>query len=341
MELHKPPYRLKELKLEVTHDCHLRCVHCSSMSEVGTSRELSLEKCKEVLSEASEMGVVEVAFSGGEPLMWPHLTDAVHMATSCDMDVSLYTTGNAKGSEQIFDELKLAGIDHVMFSLFSEDRDAHEEITKVKGSFEITLAAVKKCIDLGLDVELHFVPLPYNFRSLRPISEMCKKLGVSRISVLRLVPQGRGASNETRVLNFDENKALRQLIVDLRKEGHEIRTGSPFNALMLRDKPQCCSGIDRLTVSPELRIFPCDAFKQVTCDMMGVEDSFTSLKDASLVECWENSPYLNKVREYLTTPFAEECAVCSALEKCLSGCVAQKFHAYGSMLKCADPMCLM
>jgi hypothetical protein len=46
------------------------------------------------------------------------------------------------------------------------------------------------------------------------------------------------------------------------------------------------------------------------------------------------------VRRYLTTPFADQCSECGALEDCLSGCMAQKFHARGGLAKCPDPMCL-
>jgi len=254
--------------------------------------------------------------------------------------VALYSTGNADNRDKIFDALKLAGLHQVMFSLLGEEKVSHEAITEVEGSFDVTLDSIQKCVQLGLDTELHFVPLPNNYKSLRAIAELGKDLGVKRVSVLRLVPQGRGADKAIKPLSKEENKALRKLIIELRKEGYEIRTGSPFNALLLRERPQCCSGIDRLTVSPELKIFPCDAFKQITSQMLGVDDKYSSLENFSLKECWEKSSYFEKIREYLTTPFAEKCSTCNVLEKCLSGCVAQKFHAYGELAKSADPMCL-
>ncbi|MGE4544286.1 MAG: radical SAM/SPASM domain-containing protein [Pedobacter sp.] len=341
MEYHRPPYFLRELKLEVTHDCRLDCIHCSSMAQRITHREIPLERCKEILREASTLGVVDVAFSGGEPLLWQGLTDVVSLSSHLGMNVSLYTTGNVDSNELIFSSLKSAGLGRVMFSLFGENAKLHETVTRVKGSYEVTLAAIKKCIDFDFEVELHFVPLSDNYLSLRKIAELGKVLGVSRLSVLRLVPQGRCELNGVKALTKSQNLDLRRLIIGLRDQGYEIRTGSPFNALMLREKPQCCSGIDRLTVSPDLKISPCDAFKQVSCQSLGVGDEYSSLNGNTLTECWEKSPYLQLIRNYLTTPFANICAVCPSLENCLSGCVAQKFHAYGNLAKCPDPMCLM
>lgn len=341
MKFHQRPFHLREIKLEVTHDCLLNCVHCSSISSSNTGRQMSYKKCHDILSEAAEMGVKEVAFSGGEPLLWDGADKAVRYAAHLGMDVSLYTTGNVDNAHSKLSDLAKSGLSHAMFSLFGESHEKHEAITMVDGSYKTTIDAAKKCVEIGLDVEFHFVPLPHNYNELRPIAELAKSLGVNRVSVLRLVPQGRGSDEAVSPLNTAEHIALRKLISTLREEGHEIRTGSPFNALMLRDKPQCCSGIDRLTISPTLRISPCDAFKQITCETMGVSSKYMNLAEHSLTECWENSPYLEAVRNYLTSPFAEKCNDCRSLEKCLSGCVAQKVHAHGELAKCPDPMCLI
>jgi len=58
-------YQLKEIKLEVTHRCELRCVHCSSNATRGSLKEISLAVVMDLLAQAVEMGVREIAFSGG------------------------------------------------------------------------------------------------------------------------------------------------------------------------------------------------------------------------------------------------------------------------------------
>lgn len=341
MKWHEPPFLLKEIKLEVTHACRLRCVHCSSVAGATCTREMSLESCRRTLGEAADMGVEKVALSGGEPLLWDSLVDAVGFAAGRDMRVCLYTSGNAPNACSILKCLKMSGLARVMFSLFSADPASHDAVTKVVGSYSATLSAVRNCVNLGLPSELHFVPFASNFEELRPIAEMGRRLGVEQVSVLRLVPQGRAAKGPDMQLSAAQNRALRRAICGLCQEGHHIRTGSPYNFLMLSKNPQCCSGIDRLTIGPDLRIFPCDAFKHIPPERLGVSPDYSCLTQHSLAECWEKSPYLAEIRRYLTTPFAEECRRCPSLEKCLSGCMAQKFHAYGALVKCPDPMCLM
>jgi radical SAM protein with 4Fe4S-binding SPASM domain len=202
------------------------------------------------------------------------------------------------------------------------------------------MAAIRHAIDAGLHTELHFVPMASNYRQLAPLAEIAKRIGVQRISVLRFVPQGRGAAIGQEVLSPDQNRELRAVIQRLVRQGHNIRTGSPYNFLMLRKKPECAAGIDRLTIAPDLRIYPCDAFKQVKAERIVNTARMSSLKGASLKDCWDKSPYLLKIREFLTTDFGEPCRSCDALNRCVSGCLAQKFLAHGHLKKAPDPMCL-
>lgn len=340
MKMHAAPFTLKEIKLEVTHACLLRCVHCSSLAGVACVRQMKWEGCRRILKEAAEIGVGEVSISGGEPLLWESLPKAIAYAAELGIDAALYTTGIAPNAEAIYKDLKAAGLSRVIFSIFARESEQHEAVTLVKGSFDDTLNSIRHCIGLGFKVEIHFVPMAANYGELRPVAELARELGVGRVSVLRLVPQGRGSDYERLKLSHEANLALRETIIELREEGHDVRIGSPYNILRLKTNPECCSGIDRLTVLPDLRIVPCDAFKQITPEMIGVSNDFSSLKNNSLAECWERSAYLQRIREYLTTPFAEECGGCNMLENCLSGCVAQKFYAYGELAKRPDPMCL-
>ncbi len=340
MKLHRPPFMLKELKIELTHDCKLQCIHCSSMAVPNSQRTMSWHDCERIINEAADMGVSQIAFSGGEPLLWKHLKDAVNLSSKHGMKIFLYTTGNVHDAGNKLFTLQARGLEKVMFSIFGTNETDHDTITQIPGSFKKSLDVVQYCIAIGLNVEFHFVPLANNYQSLKAIAELAKNLEVSKVSVLRLVPQGRAAGNNDQLLTREQNLHLKKIISSLKDNGHNIRTGSPYNFLMLRERPECCSGIDRLTIGPGLDIFPCDAFKHISPKILGISDNLSCLKNNSLKECWEGSPYLAMIRKYLTTPFAEPCNSCNSLEKCLSGCLAQKFHLHNELCKCPDPMCL-
>ncbi len=310
----KPPLRLKEIKIEVTHNCILNCIHCSSIAGSSTGRTIEWFDCKRILVEYS---------------------------TALGMRTFIYTTGIAPKAHNIMNHLKDAGLIRVMFSILGEDAEQHESITANRGNYKNTLAILQHCINMGLETELHFVPLANTYKALPIIAKMAKVMGVLRISVLRLVPQGRGIIGVAAQLSNSQNIELRQIISDLRNDGHDIRLGSPYNFLMMRKNPQCLSGIDRMTIGPDLKIFPCDAFKHITPEQLNVLPDFSDLSKNSLSDCWNKSSYFAVIRNYLSSGFPDECTNCNKLYDCFSGCIAQKFYAFGSLKKCADPMCLL
>jgi len=337
---HKRPFYLREFKVEVTYKCDLNCIHCSSDARPSNPTEMSREDCLYILNQAAQIGANEIAFSGGEPLIWPHINDAVETAAASGLQVTIYTSGNCEFFKEKAERILRLGAKRLIFSMFGNSASSHELITRVPGSFEKTLTAMSNAKKIGLATEVHFVPMSNNYRELKDVATLSSKLGASVISVLRLVPQGRAALLTGRILNRVQNLDLRRLIRDLRNSGHNIRTGSPYNFLMLANNPKCCAGIDRVIIGPDLRLYPCDAFKQVKSeDLVGTLD-YSTLREYSLRDCWNKSPYLEAIREYLTTPFAKACTSCGHLEKCLSGCLAQKVVTHGNLDKRPDPDCL-
>jgi len=340
IQYHKPPFLLRDFKIEVTYRCDLNCIHCSSDARPSNPLEMSRDDCLRILSEAAQMGAREVAFSGGEPLGWAHILDAAETAASVGLAVTIYTSGNVVDFADKATRLRRLGVSGFVFSLFGGTIDSHERTTRTRGSFERTKTAIKVAREIGIETELHFVPMANNYRELSDIVALGRELGASEVSVLRLVPQGRAALLPGRALNRVQNLELRRQIRDLIKSGFDIRTGSPYNFLLLNDEPGCCAAIDRLIIGPNLRVYPCDAFKQVGAEeLVGTLDR-SSLHRASLQECWDQSPFLDAVRKHLMTPFEDPCESCGLLDKCLSGCLAQKVVAYKTLEKHPDPDCL-
>lgn len=340
IKYHQRPFKLHEFKIEVTYHCELNCIHCSSDARPSNTLEMGREDCLRILSEAIQMGAREAAFSGGEPLTWPHLADAVEAAAKGGLKVTIYTAGVVDEFEAKAEALFSRGAQRFIFSIFGGNATSHERVTRVAGSFKRTCDAVQVARGIGLVTELHFVPLSTNYRELGDVAALGKKLGTDKVSVLRLVPQGRATLIQGRALTKIQNVELRRQIVALRKAGFDIRTGSPYNFLMVNESPQCCAAIDRLIVGPDLRIYPCDAFKQVKAEHVAGTLDYSCLRDAQLQDCWEKSPFLEAIRHYLTTPFPQGCAECHELEDCLSGCLAQKLIASGNLNKRPDPDCL-
>jgi radical SAM protein with 4Fe4S-binding SPASM domain len=333
-------YNLQELKIEVTHKCPLICVHCSSDATPLCGREMSREKCFSIINEAIGMGVKDISISGGEPLVYPYIVELVKLINSYNIHVSLYTCGNVLNKAEIFKSLKQAGLDRVIFSLYSNDDKEHDRITRTPGSFIQTLSAISEANINLIPTELHFVAMKNNYHKLSAVINLAQSCGISRVSVLRFVPQGRGALLDNQVLGRVDNLNLRRTIIQLRNSGFDIRTGSPWNVLRVNEHPECNSGINRIIVSPDMKIFPCDAFKQIFADEVTGTIEYSDLNYYSLSDCWNYSPYLQLVRKSIKQKLNAICSSCMNLQQCESGCLAQKVIKYGSFVSRPDPDCL-
>jgi len=341
---------LEEVKIELTKNCPLSCIHCSSNASSGNPVQLTREAVLSLVSQAAELHVKSIVFSGGEPLLWPWIVDAVRACNVHGLHSSIYSTGinlTDDGAKEII-ALTKHGLSKVIFSLYSPFKNQHEGITRKLGSFDKTVAVMQELGKHHIEREIHFVPLKLNYKHLVKLIELAKDLGIPKVSILRFVPQGRGVilKKSHEMLMHKETVELRKLILDC-KEHYDvnIRLGSPYNILILNEEVDCIAARKTLCIGPNGNIYPCDAFKNTEPSEIGLNDPYHNILKHSLNECWKQSEYLNTIRRYLTTPFEEPCSHCLYLEQCKSGCLAQKVIEQesiedGNIVKRADPLCL-
>lgn len=333
-------YCLSELKIEVTYECPLNCIHCSSESDPTIKKHIFPDKCLSIINEAKDLGVKKIAISGGEPLIYPEIQKIIKAVSSLNIHLTIYTTGNIPNIKQVFTESKKNGLNALAFSLYSPVSSEHEIVTRARGSFEKTIIAIKEAEKLGIESEIHFVALKRNYKQLPEVVSLAKQINIEKVSVLRFVPQGRGSLLYDQVLDHEDYMLLKKIIEDIRSNDFKLRTGSPLNFLLVNDSPICNSGLNRLLIDVDLNISPCDAFKQIKASEIVQTESLSNLRNHTLTECWNNSPYLTAIRQFLASGFEMPCVDCDDLQKCLSGCLAQKVIYFGGLKKIIDPACI-
>lgn len=332
-------FKLKELKLEVTHQCRLSCIHCSSNAQTGKCTTIPKARCFELIEEAKDIGCEEIAFSGGEPLLWEPLADALCLAKLHQLKTKVYSTGYGFIDSPSIQGMSSSNTDCAIVSIYSTKNECHDSITGVSGSLQSSLSFVKMMNERGIQVEFHFVPMQNNYLHLPEVVQLASDYGVSRVSVLRLVPHGR-ACLDNHALDKKETMMLGSSIRKLIKNGSDIRVGTPYNILALNTKTRCMAAIDRLTVSPALEASPCDAFKTISPKQLGILENSNSLSNCTLKELWHNSPYFNTVRTLIRSGTPLICKQCAVEASCKSGCLAQKIHSGSKEGQEPDPLCL-
>src|SRR5262249_46424497 len=122
------------LLAELTHRCPLRCPYCSNPIDLSrASAELDTATWCRVFTEAAALGVLQVHFSGGEPLVRRDLVELVRHATEAGLYVNLITSGIRLEPDRLA-RLIDAGLEHVQLSLQGSDPASGDRIAGLAGS---------------------------------------------------------------------------------------------------------------------------------------------------------------------------------------------------------------
>src|SRR6185437_16091270 len=89
--------------------------------------ELGTEDWKRVISEARQLGVLQLGLSGGEPLLRRDLEEIVAHAHGEGLYSTLVTSALGMTHERL-DRLVDAGLEHVQISFQDSERDSAERI---------------------------------------------------------------------------------------------------------------------------------------------------------------------------------------------------------------------
>jgi pyrroloquinoline quinone biosynthesis protein E len=95
------------------------------------AEELSTEIWSRVFREAAEAGVLQIDFTGGEPLARPDIVQLVRAARVAGLYVNLITSGMPLDEARL-DELVEAGLDHIQLSFQGAREESANEISGTK-----------------------------------------------------------------------------------------------------------------------------------------------------------------------------------------------------------------
>ena len=66
---------MEKLYIELTNRCNLKCAHCYNDSNNGICFDLPFDNITDMLEYAKECKLKSIALSGGEALLYPHISD--------------------------------------------------------------------------------------------------------------------------------------------------------------------------------------------------------------------------------------------------------------------------
>ena len=303
---------LSEISIEILQRCPNRCIYCSSHSNPQATHIIPFEIIKNVIDDAKSLGCKTVCLSGGEPFLHPHILNIISYIAKLQLTCYVYTSGIYM-KDEVYSSLPneyieaIRGmVDKVIFNVEADSSTLYDKIMGTDvGGFDMMKKSINDCVSSGLVVETHVVPMQVNFKHLKSIFEMCYQLGVSKVSILRLVLQGRALENLSLVkLTGEDSWEVTKLIKAL-KEAYKgkVRIGLPYSDSNCRIF--CKAASDKINVRYDGNVYPCEVFKDDLLNAKLGYEPDNVWKD-SFYDIYKNSPYLNVVRRKIEAFKKEE-----------------------------------
>jgi PqqA peptide cyclase len=324
------------LLAELTHRCPLRCPYCSNPLELArASAELDTTSWSRVFTEAAALGVLQVHFSGGEPLVRRDLVELVADAAKAGLYVNLITSGIRLEPDRLA-RLIDAGLEHVQLSLQDSDLASGDRIAGLVGSQLAKHRVARLVREAGLPLTVNAVVHRQNLEHLEDLIDLAVALGADRLEVAHVQYYGWALTNRAALLPSREqldDATARVEAARARLAGRLIIDYVPPDYYAQRPKA-CMGGWGRrfLNVTPSGNVLPCHAAETLP----GLR--IPTVAEASLTDIWYHSAAFARYRG--TAWMAEPCRSCERREIDWGGCRCQAFALTGDAAR-ADPACAL
>src|SRR5262249_28260026 len=321
------------LLAEITYRCPLHCPYCSNPTQTRSDQELTTDEWTRVIREAAALGVLQIGFSGGEPLVRRDLPDLVRAAREANLYTNLITSGIGLDDDCVR-ALRDAGLDSVQLSFQSDNADLADEIAGAR-AHQHKLNAAEKIRAAEIPLSLNFVIHRRNIDRLSQMIELAETLRAERVELANVQFYGWAFLNRATLLPTREQVVRAREIATAAKE----RLAGKIDIFYVlpdyyetRPKP-CLSGWGQryLTVNSIGDVLPCPTASSAIPDLR-----FENVRTRGLDWIWRESESFNRFRGTEWMP--EPCQSCPQREIDFGGCRCQAALLTGNSAK-TDPVC--
>lgn len=320
------------LLAELTYRCPLACPYCSNTPGVKLEADLDTASWLRVLDEAGALGIVQVHFSGGEPLVRPDLAQLVAAARRATLYTNLITSGVGLDEARL-DSLKSAGLDAVQISL-QDTREAENDRLAGARCFSQKRRALELTKSFGFPLTLNVVLHRHNLDRIEEVIELAASVGANRLELAHVQYTGWAFRNRSALLPSVEQleRANAAVLAARERLGRTLEILHVLPDYFQRFPKACLNGWGRMfiTVAPDGAALPCQSAREIA----GLV--FPNVRDHSLEKIWFTDPAFARFRGTAWMP--DPCRGCDRREVDYGGCRCQAFLLTGDA-GATDPVC--
>jgi pyrroloquinoline quinone biosynthesis protein E len=332
-----PQRRPSTLIAELSYQCPLHCPYCSNPLDIAAEkyrRELETEEWLRTFRQARGLGVLQLALTGGEPMLRRDLVELCEGARDAGLYSSLITAGTLFTRESA-EALKSAGLDHVQISIQSPNEQDNDRIAGNR-SFQKKIAAARLVKELDFPLTINCVLHRHNLDRIEELLDLARILGAQRLELANTQYYGWAVANQEALLPSWEQLRRGEAAVQRFRE----RVGPAVDVLwvlpdLYEELPKPCMGgwgRTAIVVAPNGDALPCQAASTIP----GLE--FANVRERPLEWIWNESDAFARFRG--TDWMQEPCRSCPLghQEVDWGGCRCQALRLTGDAAA-TDPVC--
>lgn len=291
----------RDLRVSLTDRCNLRCEYCMPPEGLDWAPNEEILTDPEVLRliriGIRDLGITEVRFTGGEPLLRKGLPGLVKETKSIDESVEISLTTNGLGLQHLATDLRHAGLDRINISLDTIRPDDFYKLTR-RDRFEDVKRGIESAISAGLSpVKINAVLIRgINHDQAPELLDWCLERGLELRFVEQMPLDAQHSWSRERMVTGAE------ILASLREhhqlhEAPELRGSAPARTYLVDGGPSrvgviasvtspFCGDCDRVRLTADGQIRNC-LFARSESDLRGPMRSGAT--DVELADLWSRA----------------------------------------------------
>lgn len=293
----KENHRLFNVMFVLLNKCDQNCIHCYIPEH--DSYGLPTAKVKELITEARELGALNITLTGGEILLRKDLLEIVAFARSLFLRVFLMSNAYSLTEDKIR-QLKELGIAEFSTTIFSMDSTIHDEITQKKGSLSKIIKNVLLLKKYGIPLTIKTPLMEINKFAYKDVEKFAADNEFNFMATTTIFTKADGdESPHTLQIKNDLQRIILETERILNKYSSRSITTSKSGI-------PCSAGFSNICINYNGDVWPCNSL------MLKVG----SVLETRLTSIWKNSNILNEWRRKSVQPI-EVCQTCIYSKYCL------------------------
>lgn len=309
--------KLDQMKILVTSDCNLNCVHCFRAYDKH-QYYISHEKLIELIDFALKTSCDSVSFSGGEFFVHPSAYDVLSYCFSKKLKVKILTNAYAISDWNFFE--KYRGTDLLSFQVSIDGMKVNHDLRRGTGVFDQVISNVKRLKSYGFNIKSSMTIDQTNMYDVIdvlniPYFDECNFLPVAFAG--EETKQGRPVLNESYRYYEDVIRVI-----------YQSQNGA------LSEDYRCRMFPHQLGIKYDGTVYPCAVARDYGLFCMG------NINEKSISDIVSDYLISDDARELLAYKDnrISECQDCESKNVCNRGCRIRAFKYYGKLLA-PDPFC--